>query len=58
MLGPRLADAGTRAKRRADLWRRLGQRPARNGGVGGLCLERLAGTGPSLPAGANGLVAW
>jgi hypothetical protein len=43
MLGPRLADPGTRAKRRADLWRRLGQRPARNGGVGGLCLERLAG---------------
>jgi dienelactone hydrolase len=38
-----LGDAAARASRRADLWRRLGPRPLRDGGVDGECLERLAG---------------
>ena len=40
---PWLGDASARAKRRADLWRRLGPRPARLDGVSGECLERLGG---------------
>jgi dienelactone hydrolase len=38
-----LGDAQATAKRRAALWRRLGTRPARQDGVWGTCVERLAG---------------
>lgn len=40
---PWLGDALATARRRGDLWRRLGPRPVRNGGVGGECLEKLGG---------------
>jgi dienelactone hydrolase len=38
-----LGDAAATERRRKDLWRRLGPRPVRAGGVAGECVERLAG---------------
>jgi dienelactone hydrolase len=40
---PWLGDAVATAKRREDLWRLLGPRPWRDGGVAGECLGRAAG---------------